>query len=188
MKNKTDEELVKRIQETGCSDSFLELRSRHLRLCTDRMKKYWGLLIKMGYSEDQILHERDLAISRAILNYNKKDSAVNTWIGNNVRYWFLNLLKKFNEKKLDVEMTTSLGLESKEKINQDYDIEDFIDKNLSHLDSNVKLVFTERFVNNQKLKYISEKYNISHAKITKFSKIGREHLKKIIKESESVLQ
>ena len=176
----TDIELVQKIKETNDADAFQTLKERHLPLCTDRLKPYWSLLCSMGYSPDEILHERDLAISRAIRTY-KTGSQVSTWIGNNVRYWMLNVLKKFNQTTHE---PLNDNTESNEKFLTDYDINDFVDKSLEDLGPKVKLVFQERYVLNKKVREISRETGIPKHKISKMSKLARNYLKKKIEETE----
>lgn len=180
----SDKELVKKIQEENCEKSFLELHSRHLPLCTNSLKKYWSLLVKMGYSNEEILHERDLAIFRAIRTYKLSSGGqVNTWIGNNVRYWYLNILKKFGKYNPEVPIKEKDDFESKDVFNFDYDVNDFVKNELQDLDPKVKSVFQDRYIYNKKLKDISQKHGITIAKASELSKIGRQHLRKKILES-----
>jgi len=152
------------------------------------LKPYWGLLVKMGYSESDILHERDLAIHRAAKRFDFKNGAkVNTWIGGNVRWWCLNILKRYQKEIVKhADITENSHLQSKERFNSDQDLSSFIDKTLSELkDPKIKLVFKDRFIYNKNLKEISSKHGISASKANKMSELGRKHIKKRIQESES---
>ena len=179
----TDIELVEQIQNSGDSDAFQTLRERHAPLCTNKLKPFWGLLTSMGYSSDQILHERDLAIYRAIRTYSS-GSAVGTWIANNVRFWCLNLLKKFDKNQHHEQLTDKTEYESKEKFLPDYDISEFADRTLDDLGPKVKLVFQERYILNKKIKEISRQTNIPIYQISKMNKTAREYLKMKIQETE----
>ena len=184
----TDKDLVKLVQEKSCNESYLQLRERHLALCTNMLKPYWSLLVQMGYSEDEILHERDLAILRAIQRYDFSNGAqVNTWIGGNVRWWCLNILKKFGKETVHkINITADLQIPCRTRFNNDQDISSFINKTLDELgDDNIKLVFKERFVYNNNLKDISRKTGFSTSKVNKMSEVGRKYLKKRIEESEN---
>lgn len=181
----TDQQLVQQIQDTNSPEAFAELKNRHLSLCTDRMKPYWSLLCSMGYSSNEILHERDLAISRAIRTYSPKSgAAVNTWIGNNVRYWFLNMLKGFGKKNQETFLDDKKEFEAHEKFNISYDLTDFVNRTLEDLGPRVKLVFQKRYVLNQKVKDISRETGIPKHKIAKMNKDARNYLKTKIEETE----
>lgn len=179
----SDLDLVKKIQKDGCNESFLELKNRHAALCTNKLKPFWGLLVSMGYSEPQILHERDLAISRAIRTYSS-GSAVATWIGNNVRWWFLSILKGFQKKGKETVLNDNKEFESHEKHGTDYDITDFVDRTLEDLGPKIKLVFQERYVLNKKVKDISRQHNIPKHQISQMNKAARNYLKSKIQETE----
>lgn len=86
-----DVELVRRVKESACSDSFSELSKRHGNLFYRICQNYIKTLMAVGYSANDIFAERECVIFDAITGFNPdKGVLFSTWLGNFTRYFCLN--------------------------------------------------------------------------------------------------
>lgn len=86
-----DIELVSRIKENACSDSFNELARRHSNLFYKVCQNYIKTLMSLGYCQTDIFEERDIVLFEAILKFNPdKGAQFSTWLGNYSRFFCLN--------------------------------------------------------------------------------------------------
>lgn len=92
-----DLQLVQRIRENACSESFNELAGRHSNLFYKVCQSYIKTLTSLGHCPTDIFEERDIVLFEAVQKYNPdKGTQFSTWLGNYTRYFCLN---KINESK-----------------------------------------------------------------------------------------
>lgn len=86
-----DIDLVQRVKDNACSDSFNELSKRHSNLFYKVCQTYAKTIISLGISVTDIFEEKDIVIFEAIRRYNpNKQALFSTWLGNYTRYFCLN--------------------------------------------------------------------------------------------------
>ena len=94
-KTLNDEQLVSNIQQSGCSDSIVELTERHTKLVSQIMKRYAGASQCSGVAMRDFLDEKNFIVFEAARKFDEsKNIKFSTWLGNNVRYYCLNTLNK----------------------------------------------------------------------------------------------
>lgn len=97
IKGLTDVELVKRVKEIACDDSFKELSKRHENLFYKICQNYIKTLTAVGYAATDIFSEKDCVIYDAITRFlPDKGVMFSTWLANFTRYFCLN---KINASK-----------------------------------------------------------------------------------------
>ncbi len=90
-----DEQLINRIKSEACDESLNELISKHTGLCYDIYKKYLPSQEISGNYSINIENDKDYIIYKSALSFDAtKNIKFSTWLGNQVRYQCLNLLKK----------------------------------------------------------------------------------------------
>ena len=91
-KNCEDEMLIQNIKNNSCNSSLLELITRHSGICFSIGKKFsnYG-----GVDLNEINDNKDWIIYSAALSFKgDKGSKFSTWLGNQVKYYCLNLKNK----------------------------------------------------------------------------------------------
>ena len=91
-KNYEDEMLIQNIKNNSCNSSLLELITRHSGICFSIGKKFsnYG-----GVNLNEINDNKDWIIYSAALSFKgDKGSKFSTWLGNQVKYYCLNLKNK----------------------------------------------------------------------------------------------
>ncbi len=110
VKRLSDLELVGRIKELACSDSFNEIANRHSNLFYKVCQSYIPVLLSLGHSREDLFEEKDLVLLESIQKFNPdKGAAFSTWLGNYTRYYCLN---KINRRKGMPESSTLEEMES----------------------------------------------------------------------------
>ena len=90
-----DEQLITKIKSEACNQSLTELISKHTGLCYDIYKKYLPSQEISGNHSINIENDKDYIIYKSALSFDEtKKIKFSTWLGNQVRYQCLNLLKK----------------------------------------------------------------------------------------------
>lgn len=102
VKNKkfTDEELIKNVIESNCSDCFQKLVEKHSGLCFSIGKKYASTC---GLDLNELNDNRYWIIFNALQSFdNSKGSKFSTWLGNQVRFFCLNYKNK-NKNNVNID-------------------------------------------------------------------------------------
>ena len=106
----SDLQLVQRIKDNACSDSFNELARRHSNLFYKVCQSYIKTLNSLGYCPTDIFEERDMVLFEAVQKFNpEKGTQFSTWLGNYTRYFCLN---KINEAKHMPEVASAEEIEA----------------------------------------------------------------------------
>ena len=98
-----DETLVENIKIKSCNNSLIELITRHSGICFSIGKKFtqYG-----SFNLNDLNDNKDWIIYSAALSFDSdKGSKFSTWLGNQVKYYCLNLKNK-SSKYIDTEDTT----------------------------------------------------------------------------------
>jgi RNA polymerase sigma factor (sigma-70 family) len=73
------------------------LIQRHSALCFDICKKYSSAISKNGLRVEDVTEEKEFLIYKSAISFNpEKKTKFSTWLGNQVRYYCLNLMNKNN--------------------------------------------------------------------------------------------
>jgi RNA polymerase sigma factor (sigma-70 family) len=97
-----DGALAKRVRAKKCNKSLKELIQRHSPLCYDIYKKYSPAMMASGVCIADIYGEKDYIVYKSAVSYDPtKKTKFSTWLGNQVRYYCLNLIN--NNKYVQVE-------------------------------------------------------------------------------------
>lgn len=90
-----DEQLITKIKSEACDESLNELINKHTGLCYDIYKKYLPSQEISGNYSINVQNDKDYIIYKSALSFDAtKNIKFSTWLGNQVRYQCLNLLKK----------------------------------------------------------------------------------------------
>ena len=85
--------LVKRVKRKKCDDSLKELINRHSPLCFDIYKKYSAAMQSSGVCLADIYGEKDYIVYKSAMSFDPdRKTKFSTWLGNQVRYYCLNLI------------------------------------------------------------------------------------------------
>ena len=90
-----DEQLIQKIKTEGCDSSLNELINKHTGLCYDIYKKFLPSQELSGNYSINIENDKDYIIYKSALSFDEtKNIKFSTWLGNQVRFQCLNLLRK----------------------------------------------------------------------------------------------
>ena len=90
-----DEQLITKIKTKACNSSLNQLINKHTGLCYDIYKKYLPSQELSGNYSINIENDKDYIIYKSALSFDEtKKIKFSTWLGNQVKYQCLNLLKK----------------------------------------------------------------------------------------------
>ena len=90
-----DEQLITKIKAEACNSSLNQLINKHTGLCYDIYKKYLPSQELSGNYSINIENDKDYIIYKSALSFDEtKKIKFSTWLGNQVKYQCLNLLKK----------------------------------------------------------------------------------------------
>ena len=93
LKKIEDSTLVKRVKRKKCNKSLKELIDRHSPLCYDIYKKYSAAMQSSGVCLSDIYGEKDYIVYKSAVSFDPdKKTKFSTWLGNQVRYYCLNLI------------------------------------------------------------------------------------------------
>lgn len=94
-KNLPDAQLIERIKNFNCSDSIVELTSRHQGLVVQVAKKYAYSSQTTGVALEDFLQDSMTLVFDAARDFNEeKNVKFSTWLGSKVRYFCLNTLTR----------------------------------------------------------------------------------------------
>lgn len=92
-----DLDLILNIKNNNCSNSLKCLETKHSGICHQMIKRYQGILNNFGISKDDLDEEKIFVVYKSALNFNpEKNVKFSTWLGNQMRYYCLNLINKNN--------------------------------------------------------------------------------------------
>jgi RNA polymerase sigma factor (sigma-70 family) len=90
-----ESQLINKIKKHHCSDCLQQLDYMHGGLCVKIIKKYLPQLINKNYNMEDILKDKIYVVYQTALSFNpKKKIKFSTWLGNQIRYYCLNLINK----------------------------------------------------------------------------------------------
>jgi RNA polymerase sigma factor (sigma-70 family) len=90
-----ESQLINKIKKHHCSDCLQQLDRMHGGLCVKIIKKYLPQLINKNYNMEDILKDKIYVVYQTALSFNpKKKIKFSTWLGNQIRYYCLNLINK----------------------------------------------------------------------------------------------
>jgi len=93
----TDLELINNIKNNQDSDSLKNLDFKHSGICIQMIKKYEPILKNHGVNIDDVYQDKTFVVYKSALNFNpEKNVKFSTWLGNQMRYYCLNILNKNN--------------------------------------------------------------------------------------------
>lgn len=98
-----ESQLINKIKKHHCSDSLQQLDHMHGGLCIKIIKRYLPQLSNKNYNMEDILKDKIYVVYQTALSFNpKKKIKFSTWLGNQIRYYCLNLI---NKNKNDLYLT-----------------------------------------------------------------------------------
>ncbi len=164
-----DEHLISKILDDNCSDSLVELTNRHHGLVVQIMRRFAGAAQCSGVAMQDFLDESNYIVFDAAKQYKaEKNIKFSTWLGNSVRYYCLNQLKK--QKKYyspdQTELTSWIADHAKnEKDGEKIELEE----NLEYIIDILSQIKDKRIEKIVRMRYLSGK-----PKKESFSVIGKE--------------
>lgn len=162
----TDIDLIKNIKCDNCNDSMKELEDRHSGICYSMIKKYYNTMNSIGLDSNEIAKEKDYVIYKSALNFDpEKNIKFSTWVGNQMRFHCLNCMNK-NNNLISMESETIKNVIEKKQS----EINDHIFSNKEKTDfifNLLKQLKDKRIEKIFKLRYFSERKNMSWSKIGK---------------------
>ena len=185
----TDNELITKIRDNLCSDSFEELLSRHSNLYYKICQKYLPTLKQLGVPAEDVLNDVQFVFFKSINSFDpSKKTKFSTWLGNYSRYNCLNYINEYKKhnfhEEADIESSADFSYdppdyESGETINYIYSIL----KNLK--DKRIVKVYLLRYETNGDKKAtwseIAKEMDISTQTAINLHSRGRKFLKNKLK-------
>lgn len=164
---KSDLDLIKKIQKYDCNDSLKELISRHTPICHHIHQKYQNKMTESGVLSDGGFSEKEYIIYSTAKSYDPaKGTKYSSHLANHVRYFCLNSMKG-KEVATDIDVIDSLQENGKDEF---FNKQNFY-LNLSYInniinqfnDKRVKEIFELRYFSAKKHTWekISKKVNLS---------------------------
>ena len=162
----SDTDLIENIKCSNCNDSMKELEDRHSGICYTMIKKYYNTMSSIGIDPNEIAKEKDYVIYKSALNFNPtKNIKFSTWVGNQMRFHCLNCMNK-NNNLISMESDTIKNVI--EKRQSEYNDNIFLNKEKTDFIFNLlKQLKDKRIEKIFKLRYFSERKNMSWSKIGK---------------------
>lgn len=156
-----ESQLIKKIKKYNCSDSLKALDQLHGGLCVKIIKKYIGQLNAKNYSIEDLIKDKTYVVYQAALSFDpKKKIKYSSWLGNQMRYFCLNILNK-NKNNLCMDDDNIRYLVEKKQIEEmnTFDPEklEYIFDILSNMkDKRIEKIFKMRYFDSKKLKAWNE--------------------------------
>lgn len=156
-----ESQLLKKIKKFHCSDSVKALDELHSGLCVKIIRKYLGPLNSKNYSIEDLLKDKTYVVYQAALSFDsKKNIKYSSWLGNQIRYFCLNILNK-NKNNLCLDNENIKYLVEKKQIeeinNSDPAKLDYIFDIISNMkDKRIEKIFKMRYFDCKKLKAWNE--------------------------------
>ena len=150
-----DVTLVKRVKGRGCNESLKELINRHSPLCFDIYKKYSSAMQASGICLADIYGEKDYIVYKSAVSFDPtRKTKFSTWLGNQVRYYCLNLINNNRYIRVDDESLDFFVDQKTEEDRKEVKGEvDYIFNLLEQLqDQRIKRIFKLRYFHGEKKK------------------------------------
>jgi RNA polymerase sigma factor (sigma-70 family) len=166
-----DSDLIKNVKCDNCNDSMKELDNRHSGICYSMLKKYYQCMSFAGVDPAEIAKEKSFVMYKSALNFDStKNVKFSTWLANQMRFHCLNSMNKSNNL---ISMENDLIKNFIEKKQADTINNDLADKEKIEFIFNLLKQFKEsRAQEIFKLRYFSDKKNMSWSKIGKILNIS----------------
>ena len=155
VKKPEDITLVKRVKRRKCNESLKELINRHSPLCFDIYKKYSSAMQSSGVCLADIYGEKDYIVYKSAISFDPtKKTKFSTWLGNQVRYYCLNLINNNKYIRVDDENLDFFVDQKTEEDRKEVRGEvDYIFNLLEQLqDQRIKKIFKLRYFHGSKKK------------------------------------
>lgn len=95
LENKTDEYLIRKVQNNNCEDSLKILIARHSPICYKVYKKYIPSFNVKNIDINEVYQQKDYVIYRTVKSFKpNKKTKFSTWLANQIRYQCLNTINK----------------------------------------------------------------------------------------------
>lgn len=169
-KTKNDTDLVEEVKCKNCSDAMKELEARHSGVCFSMIKKYYNALSSVGLDPNEVAKEKDYVMYKSVLNYDaSKNIKFSTWVGNQMRFHCLNSMNKINNSiSMDNENIKNI-IEQKQCLES---TKSFNKENYEYIFNILNQFKDKRIEKIFKIRYFSDKKNVSWSKIGKKLKIS----------------
>lgn len=169
-KLKNDLDLVEEVKCKNCSEAMKELEQRHSGVCFSMIKKYYNALSSVGVDPNELAKEKDYVMYKSALNFDPtKNIKFSTWVGNQMRFYCLNSMNKNNSSiSMDNENIKNI-IEQKQSL----EIFKIIHKeNYEYIFNILSKLKDKRIEKIFKIRYFSDKKNVSWSKIAKKLKVS----------------
>jgi RNA polymerase sigma factor (sigma-70 family) len=181
-----DRDLLERVKGTMCEGSMKLLIKRHTPLCLKVMKRYTPAMLITGVYDRNMYKELNVLIYKAMMSFNPdKGVKFSTWLGNQARYFCLNIL---NRKKklilLDEDSLDMIASSNEQKNNRSTkDITEYIFNILDQMkDYRISKVFNFRYFSSDKKdsswEIVAKKIGVSTQTAINLHNKGKRVLKK----------
>jgi len=154
-------QLINRIKKYHCSNALKSLDEIHGGLCVKIIKKYLNQLSYKNYSLEDLIKDKTYVVYQAALSFDpKRNIKYSSWLGNQMRYFCLNIINK-NKNNLCLDDENIKFLVEKKQIeemsNFDPNKIDYIFDILSNMkDKRIHKIFKMRYFDGKKLKSWNE--------------------------------
>lgn len=167
-----DEQLLDKILNDNCNDSFKEIVSRHEKLVFDVCSKYAKRTNAFTYQD--IIKDSYFIVNEAIRTFrNDRGAKFSTWLGHFTRFYCLKMIKSLHKNTMDVPLQTEeldlLNIKNDKYHKNEYDdITEHINNILLELeDKRIQKIFA--------LKYFNDSKNTAWTEIAKQMKMSAMH-------------
>lgn len=156
-----ESQLIKKIKKHHCSDSLKALDELHGGLCVKIIKKYSGQLNAKNYSIEDLIKDKTYVVYQAALSFDPtKNVKYSSWLGNQMRYFCLNILNK-NKHNLCMDNENIKYLVEKKQVEEMNTFDpvklDYIFDIISNMkDKRIEKIFKMRYFDSKKLKAWNE--------------------------------
>lgn len=182
MEHLSDLELIKRVKENACSDSYNELLKRYEKIFYKRCQSYQKVLYSKGIDYNDVIEEKNTVFLKCVTSFDfKKSNSFGTHLGSHTGYFCLNLMKskwakkKQNTESMSYDMENFEQLEVPTEVGKN-DLKNYIDFILNKLDDKkVGQVIRLRYFDIPN----SEKYKNKFSSIAKKMKICKKNVIKL---------
>lgn len=157
-----ESQLIKKIKNHRCSDSLKQLENMHGGLCLKIIKKYLSQLNHKNFSIEDLLKDKAYVVYQSALSFDpKRKIKFSTWLGNQIRYYCLNMINK-NKNHLCLDDENIKFLVEKKQIEENHSeidkskIEYIFNLIQNMKDKRIEKIFKLRYFGARKLKSWNE--------------------------------
>lgn len=151
-----DKSLIKDVKYNCSSESFLELKRRHMGIIMSVFHKYSNILKQINYSIFDFDQESNHILYKAISSFDlRRKIKFSSWLYSQSKYFCLNIINNSKMKFTDSDQDTLISLIDKhfntESSKSNEEMHVFIDNILDQLsDKRMKKIFYMRYFKNNK--------------------------------------